>query len=146
MHAFQLGSKRGTQQKYAPRSSGNCGINMVSLYALVIVFVTTKDKAISWSYCYCFATSEVITKIQNINRHGASSASGRQQVVEVRLIYLYIYFLYFIRSFQSTEAILRSSSAQNKNGKNGIPNVNNNSRELPLAATKLYCEDPALLS
>ena len=28
MHAFQLGSERGTKQKYAARSSGNHGINM----------------------------------------------------------------------------------------------------------------------
>ena len=47
---------------------------------------------------------------------------------------LFIYLLHFIRSFHSRRAILRSSSVQDKRVKIDIPNVNNNSRQLALAA------------
>ena len=47
---------------------------------------------------------------------------------------LFIYLLHFIRSFHSRRAILRSSSVQDKKVKIDIPNVNNNSRQLALAA------------
>ena len=49
--------------------------------------------------------------------HGVSSASGRQQVLQSSLIYLSIYFLYFIRWFHSSRAMLRQSSVQDKKGK-----------------------------
>ena len=45
-----------------------------------------------------------------------------------------IYFLHFIRSFHSSKAILRSSSVQDKKVKTDNPNVNNNSKQLALAA------------
>ena len=47
---------------------------------------------------------------------------------------LFIYLLHFIRSFHSRRAILRSSSVQDKKVKIDIPNVNNNSKQLALAA------------
>ena len=93
MHGFQLGSERGTQQKYAAWRSRNHGINMVSLFVLVIVFVTIKDKAISWSYCYCFDTSDRKSsqkyKILSVTKR-ARPAGGGKSLKAVWYVCIYV--------------------------------------------------------
>ena len=96
---------------------------------------------ISWSYYYYFDTLEVITKIQHTSHHGASAmmraAAGPSRSSDWLIDWLIdwsIYFLHFIRSFHSSKAILRSSSVQDKKVKTDNPNVNNNSKQLALAA------------
>ena len=105
-HTFHLGSELGTQQKRPFVMAGIMGINMVSLIAVVIVFVSTKDKGnlLKFLLLY-FHTSEVITKMQNTNYQGASAAmgaaaslSGSSDLFIYLFTYLSIYFLHLIRS------------------------------------------------
>ena len=52
--------------QHSQNAAGTTGIHMMSLIPAVIVFVTKKIKAISWSYCHYFATYQAACGYQII--------------------------------------------------------------------------------
>ena len=79
----------------------------------------------------------LLTYLPTTYYHGASATMGVAASPSWSpdlFIYLFIYSLHFIRPVLSSRAFLRSSLVQVKKVKIDIPNINNNSGQLALAA------------